>query len=89
MKIIYVNCGVKNYLKEDHPSYIRNLCSREKKARKKIVSGFFFCSCISSVYNCDDLPSNNSVNFCFSLCFKFVSIHYHTQKLFLFCVFLY
>ena len=20
MKIIYVNCGVKNYLKEDHPS---------------------------------------------------------------------
>ena len=24
MKIIYVNCGVKNYMKEDHRSYIRN-----------------------------------------------------------------
>ena len=32
MKVIYVNCGVKNYLKEDHRSYIRNLCSYEKKA---------------------------------------------------------
>ena len=29
---IYVNCGVKNYLKEDHRSCIRNLCSYEKKA---------------------------------------------------------
>ena len=35
MKIIYVNCGVKNYFKEDHRSNIRNLCSLEKKARKK------------------------------------------------------
>ena len=25
----------------------------------------FFRNCISFVYNCDDLPSNNSVNFCF------------------------
>ena len=33
MKIIYVNCGVDNYLKEDHRSCIRNLCSCEKKAR--------------------------------------------------------
>ena len=33
MKIIYVNCGVKNYLKEDHHSCIRSLCSCEKKAR--------------------------------------------------------
>ena len=32
MKIIYVNCGVKNHLKEDHRSYTRNLCSCEKKA---------------------------------------------------------
>ena len=32
MKIIYVNCGVNNYLKEDHRSYIRNLCTCEKKA---------------------------------------------------------
>ena len=35
MKIIYVNCGVKNYLKEDHRSSIRNLYSCEKKAWKK------------------------------------------------------
>ena len=35
MKVIYVNCGVKNYLKEDRRSYIRNLCSYEKKAWKK------------------------------------------------------
>ena len=27
MKIIHVYCGVKNYLKEDHRSYIHNLCS--------------------------------------------------------------
>ena len=25
MKIIYVNCGMKNYLEEDHRSYIRNV----------------------------------------------------------------
>ena len=36
MKIIYVNCGVKNYMKEDHRSYIRNFCSWEKKSLKKI-----------------------------------------------------
>ena len=36
MKIIYVNCRVKNYLKEDHRSCIRNLCICEKKAWKKI-----------------------------------------------------
>ena len=35
MKIIFVNCGVKNYMKEDHRSYIRNFCSCEKKAWKK------------------------------------------------------
>ena len=35
MKIIYVNCGVKNYLKEDHCSYIHNLWSCEKKVWKK------------------------------------------------------
>ena len=32
MKNIYVNCGVKNYMKVDHPSYRRNFCSCEKKA---------------------------------------------------------
>ena len=35
MKIIYVNCGVKNYMNEDHRSWIRNFCSCEKKAWKK------------------------------------------------------
>ena len=32
MKIIYVNCGVKNYMKEHRRSYVRNFCSCEKKA---------------------------------------------------------
>ena len=45
MKIIYGNCGVKNYMEEDHRSCRRNFCSWEMKA---------FCSC---VYNCDDLSS--------------------------------
>jgi len=41
MKIIYVNCGVKNYLKEDHRSYIHNLCSCEKKEKKfQACTGF-------------------------------------------------
>ena len=40
MKIIYVNCGVKNYMKVDHRSYRRNFCSCEnnnnnKKKKKK------------------------------------------------------
>ena len=46
MKIIYGNCGLKNYMKEDHRSCRRNFCSWEKKA---------FCSC---VYDCDDLSSS-------------------------------
>ena len=33
--MIYENCGVKNYMKEDHRSYKRNFCSCEKKALKK------------------------------------------------------
>ena len=32
MKIIYENCGVKNYMKKDHRSYRCNFCSCEKKA---------------------------------------------------------
>ena len=36
MKIVYVNCGVKKYLQENHRSYIPNLCSCEEKACKKI-----------------------------------------------------
>ena len=35
MKIIYENCGVKSYMKEDHRSCRRNFCSCEKKAWKK------------------------------------------------------
>ena len=35
MKILCVNCGVKNYMKEDHRSYICNFCSCEMKAWKK------------------------------------------------------
>ena len=27
IKIMYVNCGVKNYMNEDHRSYIRNFCN--------------------------------------------------------------
>ena len=36
MKIIYGNCGVNNYMKEDHRSYRRNVCSCEKKPEKNI-----------------------------------------------------
>ena len=27
IKIMYVNCGVKNYMNEDQSSYIRNFCN--------------------------------------------------------------
>ena len=27
IKIMYVNCGVKNYMNEDYRSYIRNFCN--------------------------------------------------------------
>ena len=40
MKIIYVNCGVKNLMKDDHRSYIRNLCSCEND----FFSGFLFAT---------------------------------------------
>ena len=39
MKIMYENCGVKNYMKEDHRSYRCNFCSCEKKAWK--TSGLY------------------------------------------------
>ena len=32
MKIIYEDCGVKNYMKKDDCSYRHNFCSCEKKA---------------------------------------------------------
>ena len=31
MKIMYENCGVKNYMKEDHHSYRRNFCNLHKR----------------------------------------------------------
>ena len=40
MKIIYVNCGVNNEMKDDPRSYIRNFCSCEKKVPYK--PEFFF-----------------------------------------------
>ena len=42
MKIIYVNFGVKNYLKEDHRSYNMQLMRCEKKAwnNLKLVQEF-------------------------------------------------
>ena len=45
MKIVYVNCGVKNYLKEDHRSYIQLFPERlSEKVHaiipKGIVGGF-------------------------------------------------
>ena len=39
MKIIYVNCGVKNYLKEGHRSCIRNLCMQLRKESPKKIQG--------------------------------------------------
>ena len=39
MKIMYENCAVKNYMKEDHRSYRCNFCSCEKKAWK--TSGLY------------------------------------------------
>ena len=40
MNVIYVNCGVKNYVKEDHRSYLRNSCSYEKKAWKTKIQAW-------------------------------------------------
>ena len=36
MKIIYVNCGVKNYMKVDHRSYRMQLLQLQKESLKKI-----------------------------------------------------
>ena len=41
MKIIYVNCAVKNYMKEDHRSYRRKFCGCERKPEKiQACTGF-------------------------------------------------
>ena len=39
MKIIYVNCGVKNYLTEGHRSCKCNLCMQLRKESLKTNSG--------------------------------------------------
>ena len=54
VKIIYVNCGVKNYMKVDHCSHRCNFCSCKKKG---FFSRLSFCNCKSCVYNCNDLLS--------------------------------
>ena len=41
MKIIYVNCGVKNYLKEGHRICIRNLCMQLGEESLKNNSGLY------------------------------------------------
>ena len=41
MKILYENYGVKNYMREEHRSYIRNFCSCETKPEKiQACTGF-------------------------------------------------
>ena len=43
MKIIYENCGVKNYLKEDHPSYRLRL-QKEIPYQPEVFSSFLFAA---------------------------------------------
>ena len=43
MKIIYENCGVKNYLKEDHRSYRKRL-QKEIPYQPEVFSGFLFAA---------------------------------------------
>ena len=38
MKIIYVNCGVKNCMKDDHRSYRRHFLQLRNESLKKIVA---------------------------------------------------
>ena len=45
MKIIYENCGVKNYMEEDYRSYGRNFCSCEKKASRLNFFRLSFRNC--------------------------------------------
>ena len=66
IKIIYVNCGLKNYMKVDHFSYRRNYtCAvvKRKPKRKKLQACTGFKSLTSAffsqlqklrLYNCDD-----------------------------------
>ena len=56
MKIIHVNSRVNNYLKEDHRSCIRNLCSYQKKAWKTVQSCTGFEPLTSAMPVGSDLP---------------------------------
>ena len=73
MKIIYENCGVKNYMKKDHRSYRRNFCSCGKgslKEKSRTGLNFFrfaFRNCKSCVYNYHDLLSYKRTNYNTSL----------------------
>ena len=71
MKNIFVNCGVKNYMNEDHPGWLVRLIGRalhryrrgqgfESRTSLIFFSGFLLAACKSCVYNCDDLYSCNS-----------------------------
>ena len=40
MKIIYENCGVKNYMKEDHRSYRRNFLQLRTETQIQACTGF-------------------------------------------------
>ena len=42
MKIIYENCGVKNYIKEDHRNYIDATSATAKKKPEKIQASTGF-----------------------------------------------
>ena len=49
-------------MKEDHCSYIyaTYAVAKRKPEKNSCLYGISFRNCISCVYNCDDLPSNNS-----------------------------
>ena len=63
MKIIYVNSGVKNYMKEDHRRALHRYRGGQRFESRTSLNFFFrlsFCNCKSCVHNCGDLPSYNS-----------------------------
>ena len=89
MKNIYVNCRVKNYMNQDHPSWLVNLTGRalhryhrgqgfESRTSLNILFRLSFRNCKSCVYNCDDLHSCNSSlrhsHICFSYFQNFIII---------------
>ena len=65
MKIIYVNCGVKKYLKEDHRSYTQLMQLRKESLKKNLglywIQTFDFCETGAAT----DSPSALSVGWGF------------------------